>query len=267
MARRSRAAQKKKSREMIAAIVTGAIVVAVILGCIWAYTDRDIAPDKATLCPASGPLGHYVILVDNTDPYRFIQREAFLQRIKTLATTRITEGYLVSVYLLGADFTQNARPVFEKCNPGLGTGKSELNSNIQRIKKRYQSEFIDPLVMVADSLLLKESSAQSPIFEMLKLVGIGFERSNAQGQRTLIMFSDMIPNTKELMMYKGIPDFTAFDKTAYGQISRSDLKNVRVEIEMLKNRPDIQTGKLRMFWESYFDNSGATLASVHGMEG
>lgn len=267
MARRSRAAQKKKSRELFAAIATGVIVVAVILACIWGYTDRDIAPDKATLCPASGPLGHYVILVDNTDPYRFIQREAFLQRIKTLATSHVPEGYLVSVYLLGADFTQNARPVFEKCNPGLGTGKTEFNSNIQRVKKRYQSQFIDPLVMEADSLLLKESSAQSPIFEMLKLVGIGFERSNVQGPRTLILFSDMIANTKELMMYKGAPDFSAFDKTAYGQISRSNLRDVRVEVEMLKNKPDIQTDKLIHFWESYFDKSGATLASVHGMEG
>ncbi|WP_460146737.1 hypothetical protein [Pseudomonas sp. S2_A02] len=267
MARRSRAAQKKKSRELIAAIVTGVIVVAVISWFVWAYTERDIAPDKTTLCPASGPLGHYVILVDNTDPYRLIQREVFLQKIKTLATSKIPEGYLVSIYLLGADFTQNVRPVFERCNPGLGTDKTEFNSNAQRIKKRYQSGYIDPLLTMADSLLLKESSAQSPIFEMLKLVGVGFERSNVQGPRTLIMFSDMIPNTKELMMYKGIPDFTVFNTTAYGQISRSDLKNVRVEIEMLKNKPEIQTGKLRLFWESYFDNSGATLASVRGMEG
>lgn len=267
MVRRSRAAQKKRSREILYAVVVAVIVAFLFGGGFWAYRERDVAPDKMTLCPASGSLGHYVVLIDNTDPYRFIQREAFLQRIKTLAAVKIPEGYLVSVYLLGSDFTQNAKPVFEKCNPGQGTGKTDLNSNVQRVKKRYQNEFIDPLVKVADSLLLKESSVQSPIFEMLKIAGIGFERINSQGERKLILFSDMIPNTKEFSMYKGNSDFAAFDKTPYGQISRASLDNVQVEVELLKNKPEIQGEKMIHFWENYFNKSGATLVSVHGMEG
>lgn len=268
MARRSRAAQKKKRGEILKAIVALLVVAAVIAVGVWLYSNRDVAPDKTTLCQASGPLGHYVVLIDNTDPYRFIQREAFLQRIKTLATKNVPEGYLVSVYLLGSDFTQNSKPVFEKCNPGQGGDKTEMNSNLQRVKKRYQSGFIEPLVAMADSMLLKESSSQSPIFEMLKIAGIGFERINApKDRRKLIMFSDMIPNTKEFSMYKGVVDFVAFDKSPYGQISRSSLHNVEVEIELLKNRPDIQNEKIIHFWEGYFEKSGASLVSKNDMDG
>lgn len=268
MARLSRAAQQKKNREMKWLVGAVLIVVALVAGLWMLFRSRDIAPDRETLCPTTGALGHYIVLIDNTDPYRFVQKEALLQRMRSLATRGVPEGYMVSVFVLGSDFTANAKPVFEKCNPGVGGDKSGANSNPTRIRKRYQQEFVEPLVAVAESLLLKESSQRSPVFEMIQLAAInGFEHQNIEGARKLIVFSDMIPNVPQFSMYKAVPDFRAFKKTPYGQTTKAALRDVDVELDILLNRPDIQKSSHVNFWESYFQHSSANLSHTNPMEG
>lgn len=268
MARLSRAAQQKKNREIKWLIIVVLVVVLLITGLTMLFRNRDKAPDRETLCPTTGALGHYIVLIDNTDPYRFVQKEALLQRMRSLATRGVPEGYMVSVFVLGSDFTAHAKPVFEKCNPGVGEDKSGMTANLARIKKRYQQEFVEPLIAVADSLLLKESSQRSPIFEMLQLVAInGFEHQQIQGERKLIVFSDMIPNVPQFSMYKAVPDFQTFKQTPYGQTTKAQLNNVDVELNFLLNRPEIQKRSQAGFWESYFINSGANVTRTDPMEG
>lgn len=268
MARLSRAAQQKKSREIKSLIVVSLIAVVIITGLTILFRTRDKAPDRENLCPTSGALGHYIVLIDNTDPYRFVQKEAFRQRMRSLATRGVPEGYMVSVFVLGSDFTTNAKPVFEKCNPGVGGDKTGANSNPERIKKRYQQEFVEPLVAVAESQLLTESSQRSPIFEMLQLAAInGFEHQNIKGERKLIIFSDMIPNVPQFSMYKAVPDFKAFEQTPYGQTTKAALENVNVELNILKNRPEIQKRSQAAFWEAYFEHCKANLSRTDPIEG
>ena len=150
MARLSRAAQQKKSREIKWLIIVVLVVVLLVTGLTMLFRNRDKAPDRETLCPTTGAHGHYIVLIDNTDPYRFVQKEALLQRMRSLATRVVPEGYMVSVFVLGSDFTAHAKPVFEKCNPGVREDKSGMTANLARIKKRYQQVFVEPLVAVAD---------------------------------------------------------------------------------------------------------------------
>lgn len=265
----SKAARRKKRNEILMGIGIFAVVLT-LLGSLGAYyvMNDDKVPDSVTLCPADGPLGHTVVLIDNTDTYNFMQRQSFAQSIAALSEDQVPEGHLLSVYVLGADFTENASPVFEKCNPGKGEDKSNLTANLDRIKKRYHEQFKDPILKLAENSLLDKQSERSPIFEMLQIASInGFRAKDVDGERTLIVYSDMLPNTQEFSMFKGLPAFDDFLKSAYGRKSQTSLSGVKVHVHYLLNYPKLQTRTQLSFWETYFEQAGAKIVAVKTLEG
>lgn len=224
--------------------------------------------DKNTLCPDSGPTGHIVVLIDNTDPYSFIQHEAFTNSLKVLAKETVKKGELLSIYNLNESFEKNAKPIFEKCNPGTPKEESELTSNLKKVETRFNQNFYEPIQSIALSLTSKVPSTQSPIFEMLQLASINsFQKQKTNGEKTLIIFSDMLHNTDEFSMFKPIPEFDEFLKTAYGQRTQTDFQNINVHINYLMNYPKLQTRKQLHFWEKYFEKMGGKITKVTPMEG
>lgn len=261
-------AKKSGGGEWVKIALAVAVIGAVIAALGYHLYNQPKSADKVTLCPAEGPKGHVVVLVDNTDPYSFIQRQAFSQALSALSDAVVPEGYLLSVFSLGENFENNAKPLFERCNPGTSAGKSEMTANLQRIDLRYEKSFKAPIQALEESLLSDAPAKYSPIFEMIQLASInGFRAQNVQGPRKLIIFSDMLPNTAEFSMFSGIPDYTAFSSTTYGERSKTDLSGVRVEIHYLMNYPKLQTMKQLNFWEQYFEDTGARLSGVSTMEG
>lgn len=268
MARVSRAARRRKNLERLTALGLGSLLLLAIGGAGYLFAHRDKAPDRLTLCPADGPAGHHVVLIDNTDPYNFMQRQAFLEGLKSLVQDKVPEGHLLSIYVLGADFTQNSSPVFEKCNPGKGEGKSEMTANPERIRRRFDSEFMAPVVELSETVLIDAPSERSPIFEMLQIASInGFRARDVEGERVLIIFSDMLPNTAEFSMFKEIPDIRGFLGSSYGRKSQTDLRGVKVELNYLLKYPKLQTKKQLGFWESFFEKAGARVVAVRTLEG
>ncbi|WP_409312497.1 hypothetical protein [Pseudomonas putida] len=265
---RNKYSKKSGSAELLKIAVAALVIVAGIGGLGYHLYNKPKSADKVTLCPAEGPLGHVVVLVDNTDPYSFIQREAFSQALRTLSDEVVPEGYLLSVFSLGENFEKNAKPLFERCNPGTSAGKSEMTANLKRIDLRFQESFKDPVQKLEDSLLNETSAKYSPIFEMIQLASInGFRAKNIQGPRKLIIFSDMLPNTAEFSMFSGVPSYQSFSATAYGERSKTNLSGVKVEIHYLMKYPKLQTMKQLKFWESYLEDAGARLIRVSTMEG
>ncbi|WP_312125773.1 hypothetical protein [Pseudomonas sp.] len=268
MARRSKLARKKNSVTLALIVLVVLVIVALVTGVVYLLLNTEPPADPVTLCPATGPTGHTVVLVDNTEPLNFIQRQALTQRFKELAEKQVPEGQMISVFVLGESFTQNAMPIFEKCNPGTGEDKSKLNANPAQINARYTKEFRTPLIQLRQQITLDKPSDRSPVFEMLQLAAInGFDRVDAQGQRTLIVFSDMLPNMPEFSMFKGLPEFEQFAESAYGRKSQATLDGVEVHLNYLLNYPKLQTTKQAAFWEQYFDNSGAQLVEIDTFEG
>lgn len=260
---------KKSGSGDLVKIVAAATFIFVVFGAVsyHLYTKPKSA-DKTTLCPADGPLGHIVVLVDNTDPYSFIQREAFIQALTSLSEEVVPEGHLLSVFSLGEDFEKNAKPLFEKCNPGTSDAKSEITANIKRIDKLFHDSFKDPILKLEEVLLTEVQAKYSPVFEMIQLASInGFRAKNVKGPKKLLIFSDMLPNTPDFSMFKGIPDYKSFSSSSYGERSKTDLSGVKVEIHYLMKYPKLQTMKQLNFWEEYFEDVGARLARVSPMEG
>jgi hypothetical protein len=268
MARHRKPAKKFPWGLVSLIILAALLLISAVAFMINHFATAEDPADPVTMCPASGPAGHTIVLVDNTEPFNFIQRQALTQRFKDLADDQVPEGHLVSVFVLGESFADNAMPIFEKCNPGTGENKSKLTANPARIKKRFDDQFRKPLMALRKEITLETPSAQSPVFEMLQLVSInGFGRVDTTGPRTLIVFSDMLPHMPGYSMFKELPEPKAFFDSAYGRKSQARLDDVEVHLNYLLNYPKLQTTKQAAFWEQYFDKSGAELVGVDVFEG
>jgi hypothetical protein len=268
MAQLGRRARQRRTRELILGTLGFIAVAAIVLGGLYYAKSRPKSLDKESLCPANGPTGHYVLLVDRTDPLSFTQMEAFKVTLRELVEKRTAEGYLLSVFVLGADFKEGAKPIAELCNPGSGQNKSDLTENVRQLKKQYQERFLDPLLKQSDALLATEPAKFSPILEMMQLVAInGFRKHNVKGPRRLIVMSDMLQNTPQYSMYKGTPDYSTFASSSYGQKAQLELHGVEVEVHYLMNSPQLQTKRNLKFWEDYFDKAGARIVAVRPLEG
>ncbi|MCO4861254.1 hypothetical protein MKD38_06205 [Cupriavidus sp. WGlv3] len=268
MARASRRKQREQQFDLLKIFGGLFLVAAALIGVVYVTLTKEKGVDKATLCPANGPTGHVVLLVDQTDPFNFVQKRAFEAELQTLVLRRTPKGSLLSVYVLGEDFTLNAEPLVELCNPGSGEDKSALTSNLTRLRKQYEERFVQPLMQQSEKLVSATPAKKSPIFEMLQLIGINaFRKHDIQGERRLIVVSDMLHNTPEFSMYKGLPDFDAFTDTAYGRKAQADLSGVEVELDYLVNDPKIQTRRNLSFWEAYFNKARARVVSARPLEG
>lgn len=224
--------------------------------------------DETTLCRESGPLGHTVLLVDTTDPLNFTQKQAFQALMDEVISEKVAPGELLSVFVLGEDYTENSKPLMELCNPGDGRDKSELTANLKRMKRQYEQQFRSPLISVANELQSQKPAKFSPIFEMIQLVSInGFRKHSISGPRALIVVSDMLQNTANFSMYKGETNYKDFLESPYGRKMNADLSGVSVELHYILNAPNIQTRRHLKFWEDYFSNAGAKISSVRPLEG
>lgn len=268
MARLGRRARSRRTREIVFGTLALAVVLAVLAGAGYFMFDRPKGLDAQTMCPAAGPTGHIVLLVDKTDPLNFTQKQAFLGVLHELVEKRVPEGYLLSVFVLGEDVKGAAAPLAELCNPGDGSGKSELTANLKRLRAQYQDKFIEPMLRQADAMMSAAPAKTSPIFEMLQLVGINaYRRHDVKGERRLLVVSDMLHNTPRFSMYQGPADFAAFAETDYGKKARADLQGVEVELYYLMNSPRLQTKRNLAFWEDYFAQAGARIVAVRPLEG
>lgn len=268
MAVRGRRAKGRQTQQIFIGVFCLAFFFAVLGAAGYYFFAREPGPDKATLCPAKGPKGHYVLFVDKTDPLSFTQKQAFSVLLNDLVRKRLPEGYLLSVFVLGEDFKATAEPLVELCNPGSGENSSKWTSNVDWARRDYEQKFIKPLMLQAEALQGSKPAQASPIFEMLQLVAInGFRRQDVKGERRLILISDMLHNNGSFSMYRAAPDYSSFADTDYGRKTRADLQGVEAELYYLINTPQFQTRRNQKFWEEYFDKSGARLVEVFPLGG
>lgn len=227
--------------------------------------------DKVTLCPSKGPNGQYVVLIDNTSPFPFTQKAALKQRLKDMVLADLPAGAVLTVFLLGEDFKHSGEPVFEKCNPGQWRGDEALTKTKKFVDKDFNEKFFKPLEAVVNKIPLDVRGKTSPIFEMLQLASInGFKHQNAEGEKHLIIFSDMAANTSEFSMYRNPQlNYKDFVRTSYYSKSVAPaLADVSVKINMMTAEPNVAPfAKRSEFWAQYFSANGADLESVDPMEG
>lgn len=268
MARIARRAQQRRNKNIFWGVIALLVALSVIGTVAYFIFNKPEGRDPQTLCPVKGPRGHVVLLVDKTDPLNSIQKESFDVTLREVVEKQTAEDYLLSVFVLGEDFKENAKPLIELCNPGTGDNKSELTSNLKQLHHQYKERFLEPLLKQSSVLTATQPAKTSPIFEMLQLASINaFRKRDIKGPRKLIVISDMLHNTPQFSMYRGQVDYSDFAASSYGKKSQLELLDVDVQIHYLMNSPQLQTKRNVRFWEEYFNKAGARLISVRPLEG
>lgn len=266
--RKSRAQTRQERMNILWGSIALLAVGLVAAAAIYLQVTTTPQPDETTLCPASGPVGHTILLVDRTDPLNFTQKQAFQALLEEIITEKIALGELLSVFVLGEDYTSTSKPVIELCNPGDGSDKSEWTANIKRLNRQFEQKFRAPMLALANELNSQQPAKFSPVLEMIQLASInGFRTHKVDGPRTLILVSDMLHNTSNFSMYKGEYEYTRFLESPYGRKVNADLMGVKVELHYVLNSPNLQTRRHLKFWEDHFSNTGARIVSVRPLEG
>jgi hypothetical protein len=261
------ALEESSGRGYLWAALAGLMVLGVVAAAVFWTLSRPAGLDKR-LCPASGPAGQIVLLVDKTDSLSFTQKQAFEGLLDRLIAQRVPSGYLLSVFVLGEDYKSSPKPVFNECNPGDGANASEYTANKAHLKQRFERNFRQPMLALADQLQASQSAKYSPILEMLEMTSMnGFRKEDVKGPRRLIIVSDMLHNTPEFSMYRETPEFLRFHASDYGRKIITSFEGVDVELDYLINTPRLQTRRNLKFWEDYFASAGARIVAVTPLEG
>lgn len=258
MVRKSKAARNRQRLNLLLGSVSLLIVIGLLTGGVWWWSQKKSGIDPTTLCPLSGPAGHNILLIDKTDPFNLPQKAAFDLIVNDLVNHQTPPGFLLSIYVLGDDFQAQTKPLVELCNPGDAKGHSEYTENTKQLNRQYKERFLKPVSEQTTQLLSINAAQESPILEMVQMVNLNsIQRHHVDGPKQLIILSDLLQHNKQLSMYRSVPTFEAFNATSYSQKVKSNFQGVEIKVHLLQNTPNIQKQNLFDFWKKYFENSEA----------
>ena len=266
-----RLAAEEKHNKLTFWICMASVVAIVAVVSFYLFGVERVKYDSLSGCPLvkgqATPTGHTVVLIDETDRLTENQKNYLSMQINALVKKNLQVGELLSIYSLDDKVTASSKPLFEMCKMRDGSDADKLSENERLINKRFKKYFQNPLEMHLKTILeKKEPAEQSPIFEMLRSISINsFMKWDVQGDRKLIVFSDMLHNTNRFSLYNQQQDFERFRKSAYAAEVSTQMPNVEVELNYFNNTPKYQKNRLTEFWMAYFRRASASVVSVQNI--
>ena len=251
----------------------------IIGGSIYFYRDHLIKTkvnlDKVSLCNANGAVAYHVILIDNSEVYTPIQKADIKKRLNALIK-EIKTNELISFFIINDQSLSSLEPIFSKCKIRDGQNADELIENRKKIIQKKKSTFDDPLGELIEIITSKaKASKTSPIFEMIQAVSVfGFpleEKSQSVSKKPvpkkLVIFSDLLHNTKGYSFYKSSFDKESFWRSDYFKKVKTNLTGVDVEINILRNKSQ-KVKELVLFWETllrrYYNAKSIQFEQIQG---
>ncbi|MDL2060126.1 hypothetical protein MUN46_009285 [Mesosutterella sp. AGMB02718] len=257
----------QSNNKTFAIVLLLTITCILVVAAVYLYFSHKTV-DSTFGCPVVNgeptPVGHTIVLVDETDPLSPIQADFFKVQMEQLVRKQMKDGELLSLYSISGDPNSNRRPLIEVCKPRDGSDANPLNENEKLMKKRFYEKFAKPIDKLIEKLTSKKEPEKiSPIMETIQFASVNSLRKwNVRGERKLLIFSDMLQNTEGFSLYRGTPSFTAFEGSPYASETKAYLPNVGVQLYYFVNDPRLQTKSNLAFWEQYFLKDGATVDSV-----
>ena len=222
---------------------------------IWKATNDNKTPPTSDNCV--GQIQHsMVILVDHSE-HATVQTH---QEIIARALSRVKQAQpntLVTLFVVSRTSQEQLQPLFSACRPP--EGGNPVVENVKVIRDRYERKFRLPLEKALSKRI--EVSEASPLAQAITDISLTqFLRAE---QNTLLVFSDMLENTKKFSLYqcatghKAIQDFREVRR---GAKERPQFKNTAIELNLIP-RYDLPRTVLQCrdhFWNWFFgDNDGS----------
>lgn len=229
-------------------------------------TSQPVDPD--TLCPIKGSEGQLVVLMDRTDALSTAQREDLRNKLRDIRDS-LPPKHEMSIYAVGETGERLLSPLLTRCNPGSPDEANGLYQNKDKIRRAWQSGFMDPFDSVIHQITESDlPMPRSPIMESIQSVAISaFNSHRPSAPRRLVIVSDMLQNTPEFSHYKHFEPFRQFRDTDYYRRLKPDLLGVNVTIIFIRRDRTIPAAKLIEFWQAYFADSGAQVDNVKAVQG
>lgn len=269
MAKKRRANKAKNDKVgyiLIAVVVTILLAIAVFIA-----MNRGVEVDKESMCRADGAYDRHVVILDMTDNYNAIQVQQIKHIIKDIVDNLdVTEQ--LQLYFIDNTMPGEMQAEFAMCNPGDGTGKSEIYSNPKLFKKRWETRFYAPLMAKMKELSGDYTSTRSPILETIQAVNnIAFPYAKEEGRRYRItLISDMIQNSDVLSFFKtravSLGHFV--DSPAYVK-TRTDLDGIDVNIVIVRRDQleSLQSRDYIDFWVEVLSSMSANVENIKMTDG
>lgn len=216
--------------------------------------------DKSTLCDISEKYRHIIVLIDKTDPFSASQRDEFLAKVRELKAT-LEQGERLSIYVLDDNNYKAPQAALSICNPGTEATANPLYQNPRQMQKKFDHVFGQPLDRVAQETLVNTTAVSSPIIEMIYSISLLHDFGPNQTYRKLVIFSDLLQNTKEFSHLKGVPLYEDYRNSAYAKALMPDLQGVHVEVVYLLRKENYQIQRSTVhqsFWGGFFQEAGAS---------
>lgn len=224
--------------------------------------------DPVTGCPLVSdevqPVAHTVVVIDKTDVLSDIQRETIQYDLANLVKHDLQVGEMLSIYSIGEDLNKSRKPIFEMCKCRDGSDASKWTENERLMRKKFKENFKGPLnKMFSEMMTMSEPAKQSPIMEVIQSVSVNtFKRWNADVDKRVIIYSDMLQHTPEFSLYRTSQEFERFRRSSYAAGLKTQLMGTDIYLKVLTTRPEFQKNKNIDFWRAYFKNTGAQIQEV-----
>jgi hypothetical protein len=267
----ARSSSASSSTMWIGIALISLAVAALIALAVWYLTSpRPPILRSGDLCPVTGPYGISVVLVDTSDDLLpTTQKE-----VRTLLNDLINDlpsYYKFDVRVLDIANT-SSRSLFSKCNPGNGTGVSDLTDNPTLRRMRWLESFNKPAEEAIRGSLASAKSKSSPIMAAIQDIALDeFSAEPVQTiPKTLTVISDMLEFTPYYGQYpsQGDLSYERFRRSPAYQKFRTDLHGAQVTIDYVERAPvKIDTTKHVQFWKNWIDDNQGKVHLIHRLQG
>ena len=260
-----RAAAKKKQDQMAVMILAGVFVGFSLLGLLaFSLQSSRVATNPETLCPLEQDYGHTVVLIDKTEAFTEGQRRFIKQQVKDIGDG-LNLFEKLSIFVLDHQNFSTPVAAFSLCNPGDGSSANALYENPRKIRQIFDQKFGAPLDGILDQLAEVQTSPRSPIMEMIQEISFLDDFRPSEEKRRLILVSDMLQHMPgKFSQFAAYGRFADFKEISYARQVSANLDGFDVIVFYLLHGQfsKLQTRGHILFWEQFFQWTGATLTEV-----
>jgi hypothetical protein len=245
--------KKKKKDDLLGLLLIAVCVIALIVGILWNLANTTVELDKTTRCNKSkGPNNYYVIIVDNTDILRPIQKSNVKKKIKGIVN-KAGPNDKVIIYSLSNFSVDNTVPLIDKCSMRDGSDADKFTENAKLMKKEKSELFDAPIDEAVNNMLANEKDSKaSPIIEIIQKIRIENLPDDIKNKTVQInLFSDLLQHSENFSFYKNYNLKKFLTSLEFKKIS-TDLSGIEFTIWQLINSR-LDNIRLQDHWLEIFE--------------
>ena len=244
---------RKNKKELTGYLLIGLFLIIVAIAIYFLATKKTIELDKVTGCEkVAGPNNFYVIILDNTDSLRTIQKSNVRKKIKGIVNEAGPNDKII-IYSLSNFSVEKTVPLIDICSMRDGSDADKFTENEALLRKRKSELFDAPIEEAVNKMLQNDKASQaSPIIELIQKIRIQNLPDDIKNKNVEInLFSDLLQNSENFSFYNKNYDLKKFLKSLEFEKIRSDLSGIEVTIWQLINS-QIDNIRIRDHWKEIF---------------